>query len=600
MVKNLIATVLLSFFGLDIIAVGAPATSDRPNVILILADDMGRCDLAFFGNPKIQTPNFDKLARESTRFEYFYVSPVCSPTRSSLMTGRYNFRTGVVDTALGRESMYPEEVTLAEMLRSAGYRTGIFGKWHLGDSYPMRPVDQGFEESLVIRSGGTGQLACPRKDNNFRPVLLHNGRQVSGNKYTNDLFTDAAIRFISDHSKEPFFVYLPVNTPHTPLEVPERYYRVYKQMNLEHSEFPGAGHPLEGKADQEMIARIYGMVASLDENVGRLLAKLDELKLKENTILIFLSDNGANQAYVDPKTGLYQDATNRRPLNARYNCGMLDLKGSVYEGGIRVPFFVRWPAKLKGRRTIERIAAHIDVAPTLLEACGVNKPPQVKFDGLSLMPLLKDEQSTWLDRNLYSQWHRGDTPQIYRAFAVRSEKYKLVQPNGADGLELAMPQPFKLFDMRSDPLELKNVADDHAEIVERMRGEYEHWFKEVTSERNYSDPSRIRIGAAEENPTTLTWHDSRGGDSIGRYFDVQVDKAGLYQIALRYPLTSMSAAAHFAAQSVRVTQKVKAGTMRCVFPQAVHLAAGPTRLDVGVDQGGKIGRVDCLEIKRTR
>src|SRR5262249_3329484 len=408
------------------------------------------------------------------------------------------------------QSMHPEEVTIAEMLRSAGYRTGIFGKWHLGDSYPMRPTDQGFEESLVFRSGGTGQLACPRADGDFRTVLLQNGRQTSGRKYTNDLFTDAVIRFISDHRKEPFFVYLPVNTPHTPLEVPERYYRTYKQMNLEHSEFPTIGHPLEGKADQEMIARIYGMVASLDENVGRLLAKVDELNLRENTIVIFLSDNGANQAQLDPKTGLYQDATNRRPINARYNCGMLDLKGSVYEGGIRVPFFIRWPAKLKGERAVKRIAAHIDVTPTLLEACGVTKPPQVKFDGLSLMPLLKDEQSSWPDRNLYFQWHRGDVPQIYRAFAVRSEKYKLVQANGADGSEMSMPQPFKLFDMRSDPLEFNNVADDHPEIVEAMRGEYEHWFNDVTSERNYSDPSRIHIGAEAENPTTLTFHDSRG------------------------------------------------------------------------------------------
>jgi arylsulfatase A-like enzyme len=594
-----LATSFLSLLSFQILAVAAPATSDRPNVLLILADDMGRGDLAFFGNPKIKTPNFDKLASESTRFEYFYVSPVCSPTRASLMTGRYNFRTGVVDTALGRQSMDPNEVTIAEMLRAAGYRTGIFGKWHLGDSYPMRPIDQGFEESLVIRAGGTGQLLCPRADNDFRPVLLHNGRQTNGKKYTNDLFTDAAIRFISDHRTESFFVYVPVNTPHTPLEVPERYYHTYKQMNLGHSEFPSAGHPLEGKADQEMIARIYGMVASLDENVGRLLAKLDELKLKENTIVIFLSDNGANQAQIDPKTGLYQDATNRRPINARYNCGMLDLKGSVYEGGIRVPFFLRWPAKLKAGRNIEHVAAHIDVAPTLLEACGVTKPAQVKFDGLSLVPLLKDEQATWPDRNLYFQWHRGDTPQIYRAFAVRSGRYKLVQANGADGLAMSMPQPFKLFDMTGDPLELKNLADDHPDIVETMRGAYERWFKDVTSGRDYSEPSRIHIGAPEVDPTILTWHDSRG-DAIGQHFDIEADEAGSYRIALRYPATSTSGVAHFAVQTVHVTQKVKAGTTRCVFPKPIHLEAGRTRLEVGVDQSGKTGRVECIEIVRTK
>jgi N-sulphoglucosamine sulphohydrolase, C-terminal len=209
---------------------------------------------------------------------------------------------------------------------------------------------------------------------------------------------------------------------------------------------------------------------------------------------------------------------------------------------------VDWPVEVGESQISERE----DLA---LEACGVTKPAQVKFDGLSLVPLLKDEQATWPDRNLYFQWHRGDTPQIYRAFAVRSEKYKLVQANGADGLE--MSQPFKLFDMRSDPLEFKNVADDHPDIVEAMREAYERWFKDVTGGRNYSDPSRIHVGAPDENPTILTWHDSRGGDSIGRYFDVQVDRAGLYNIVLRYPVTSMPGAAHFAVQTVRATQKVK-------------------------------------------
>jgi hypothetical protein len=266
---------------------------------------------------------------------------------------------------------------------------------------------------------------------------------------------------------------------------------------------------------------------------------------------------------------------------------MLGLKGSVYEGGIRSPFFIRWPGKLKADRDIQWIAAHIDLAPTLLEACDATKPPQVKFDGLSLMPLLRGEQAAWPDRNLYFQWHRGDTPQIYRAFAVRSQKYKLVQPNGADGAEMPMSQPLKLFDMRTDPLELKNIAADYPEIVQTMRTEYERWFKDVTAERNYSDPSRIHVGAPEENPTRLTWHDSRGGDSIGRYFDVQVDKAGSYRIALRFPVTSMPGAAHFAADTNHVTQRVKARTTMCVFSQTIPLATGPTRLEVGVDQGGR-------------
>lgn len=574
--------------------------SGRPNVILILADDLGSGDIGFYGNPKIKTPHLDRLARDSTRFEYFYASPVCSPMRASLMTGRYHFRTGVVDTMLGRQSMHPDEVTLAAMLRAAGYRTGIFGKWHLGDSYPMRPIDRGFEESLVIRSGGTGQMACPCEDNNFRPVLLHNGRQTIGKAYTNDLFTDAAIRFLTKHRRMPFFVYLPLNTPHTPLEVPDRYYRPYKEMNLEHSEFPATGHPLEGKADQEMIARIYGMVTNLDENLGRLFAKLEELKLANDTIVIFLSDNGPLQAWYDPQRGIYLDATNRRPLNPRHNRGMLDLKGSVYEGGIRVPFFVRWSAKFKAGRDIRQIAAHIDLAPTLLEACNVVKPPRVRFDGISLMPLLNDEGAAWPDRNLYFQWHRGDIPQMYRAFAVRSPRYKLVQARGADGAEMSMPQPFKLFDMKTDPLEMKDVAQDHPEIVESMRGDYERWFKDATSERNYSMPSRIHVGARQENPTILTWHDSRGGDAIGRHFDVEVLREGTYRIVLRFPVTSSAATAYFSAAATRVAQKVRAGVETCAFSQPVLLAAGPVRLEAGVDHGGKLSRVECVEIRRIR
>lgn len=596
-----LGTAVLSFYFLFAVALHASSfKSGQPNVVLILADDLGSGDLGFYGNPKVRTPHLDRLAREGTRFEYFYVSPVCSPTRASLMTGRYHFRTGVVDTALGRQSMHPDEVTLAELLREAGYRTGIFGKWHLGDSYPMRPIDQGFEESLVIRTGGTGQLVCPREETNFRPMLLHNGRQTNGKGYTADLFTEAAIRFLSKYRDRPFFVYLPFNTPHTPLEVPERYYGHYKQVNLEHSEFPASGHPLAGKADQEMIARIYGMVENLDANVGRLLAKLDELQLAQDTILIFMSDNGPLQARYDPQKGIYLDATNRRPLNARYNRGMLDLKGSVHEGGIRSPFFIRWPDELKPNRSVKAIAAHIDVVPTLLEAFGVPKPSQVKLDGLSLMPLLRNEQTSWPDRNLYFQWHRGDTPELYRAFAVRSQTYKLVQPNGADGTELSMPQPFKLFDMRTDPLEMKNVAEDYPEIVQAMREEYERWFRDVTSERNYSDPSRIHLGAFAENPTRLTWHDSRGGSTLGRYFDVFVEQAGSYRAKLRFPATSVPGTASFSAATTRITKRLKAGTTTCNFPQTVHLPTGPVRLEVGVEQEGKVSRVECLEIERTK
>src|SRR5438876_8306523 len=271
------------------------------------------------------------------------------------MTGRYNYRTGVVDTFLGRAMMHGDEVTVAEMLGANGYRTAIFGKWHLGDNHPMRPQDQGFQESLVHRGGGIGQHADPPGNRYFDPVLQHNGRPVKMRGYCSDIFTDEAIRYIGRQGDRPFFVYLAYNCPHEPLQVPDDYYQLYQKMNLAHDQFPKIGHPLPGEARQDVTAKVYGMITNIDDNLGRLFAKLDELKLADETIVVFLTDNG--------------------PQQVRYNSGLLERKGSVHEGGIRVPCFIRWPAgKLEPGRVVDRIAAHIDLTPTLLAACGVPKP----------------------------------------------------------------------------------------------------------------------------------------------------------------------------------------------------------------------------------
>ncbi|MDQ3651361.1 MAG: sulfatase-like hydrolase/transferase, partial [Acidobacteriota bacterium] len=291
--KLMTLTLLMVFLSANFTTTAQPnrrsLQAKRPNVILIITDDQGHGDLGFHGNPKIKSPNIDRLARESTRFVNFYVSPVCAPTRASLMTGRYNYRTGVVDTYLGRAMMHPDEVTLAEMLSRAGYRTGIFGKWHLGDNYPMRPMDQGFEESLIHFGGGIGQPsdpAVPGGSSYFDPVLQHNGKQVKTKGYCSDVYTDAAINFITENRNKPFFTYLAFNAPHTPLQVPRSYFEQYKGMKLDRSEFPSTGHTLPANVDSDTTAKVYGMVTNIDDNLGRLFSKLEELRIADNTILI--------------------------------------------------------------------------------------------------------------------------------------------------------------------------------------------------------------------------------------------------------------------------------------------------------------------------
>lgn len=562
-------------------ASSTPTQLRPPNVVVIITDDQGHGDLGFHGNPKIRTPNLDRLARQSVRLTSFYVSPVCAPTRASLLTGRYNYRTGVVDTYLGRALMHPDEVTLAEMFASAGYRTGIFGKWHLGDNYPMRPIDQGFQESLVHKGGGIGQPSDPPGgESYFNPILQHNGKPIKTKGYCSDVFTEAAIKFMTRNQKRPFLVWLAFNAPHTPLQVPTNYYAIYKEMNLTHSEFPNDGHPLPGKADQETTGKVYGMINNIDDNVGRLLAKLDALKLTTNTIVIFLTDNG--------------------PQQVRYNSGMLERKGSVHEGGIRVPFFIRWPGQLQPNREVDRIAAHIDLVPTLLEACHVSQPTGAAFDGVSLWPLLKGEKVEWPDRTLYFQWHRGDLPELYRAFAGRSQRYKLVQPLGANQPLNSQPS-FKLYDMETDPIERKDISTEHPDVVEQMRRGYELWFRDVSSARGYAPP-RIHLGAPQENPVTLTrqdWRGPRAGwgtNSLG-HWEVQVTRAGAYNIRLQFPIVNEPATAHFVVGTITLQKELKPGATERLL-KSVRLPTGPARLEAWIAQPMKNVGVHYVEVRR--
>ena len=554
---------------------------ERPNVLLIITDDQGYGDLGFHGNPKIRTPNLDQLARASVQFQRFYVSPVCAPTRASLMTGRYNYRTGVVDTYLGRAMMHPDEVTLAEMLATAGYRTGIFGKWHLGDNYPMRPMDQGFQESLVHKGGGIGQPSDPPGgESYFDPVLQHNGATVQTKGYCSNVFTDAAMKFIEESRGKPFFAYLAFNCPHAPLQVSDQDYIPYSRMNLGPGEFPAVGQPLAGNTPHDVTARIYGMITNIDDNLGRLFEAVERLNLSRNTIVLFLTDNG--------------------PQQVRYNAGLRDRKGSVYEGGIRVPFFMRWPGRFREGLKVDRIAAHIDIAPTLLDLCGIDRPKAVSFDGRSLQPLLAGETGNWPDRTLYFQWHRGDEPQLYRSFAAQSQRFKLVQPLGAgDGAAPRDPR-FELYDIEADPFEFKNIAGDHPSVVDRLRRGYEAWFRDVSASRGYAPPP-IHVGSTHENPVILTRQDWRGpraswtSEGLG-YWEILVEKEDSYQVTLHFAPVGTRASAHFAFRGVTRDVTVQPGERNHSF-SGLRLPAGPGRLETWIQQDQDTAGVLYVEVR---
>jgi arylsulfatase A-like enzyme len=554
----------------------------HPNVVIIITDDQGHGDLGVHGNPVIKTPNLDKLAKQSVRMKNFYVSPVCAPTRASLMTGRYNYRTGVVDTFVGRAMMHADEVTIAEMLRAIGYRTGIFGKWHLGDCYPLRAMDQGFEESLVLKGGGIGQPSDPPGgESYFNPILQHNGKAVKKEGYVTDVLTDAALEFMGKNKDSPFLCYIAFNCPHGPLEVPAKYHEMYKgQIKLD--AFPKIGFPIEGKVNLDETAKIYGMITNIDDNLGRLFARLEELGIANDTIVIFLTDNG--------------------PQQPRYNSGMRGRKGTVFEGGTRVPFFVRWPGGFKGDRDVSRIAAHIDVAPTLAEICGAKLPRDRKIDGVSLHPLWLDESIDWPDRSLFLQWHRGDIPEMNRACAVRTQRWRLVQPDGVQEKSKFDANKWLLFDVQKDPYEANDVAKDNPDVVKDLRQKYEAWFKDVAATRKFEHP-RIVVGSDKEPVTTLTRQDWRSNDgnwspkSLG-HWDVTIDRAGNFDFSATLP----GAAARGATLRVKLgdrvyTKKIEEGA-KSESIRGIDLPAGSLQIEAALIEGDTTRGVRFVEVRR--
>jgi arylsulfatase A-like enzyme len=549
---------------------GSRRVRKRPNVILVMTDDQGYGDLGATGNNLIRTPNIDAMAHRSGSMENFYVCPVCAPTRACLMTGRYNYRTRVVDTWIGRAMMEPEETTIAEILHDEGYETGIFGKWHLGDNYPMRPMDQGFTESVVHRGGGIGQPADPPggEGKYTDPILMDNGQPKQFKGYCTDVYFGRAMSWMSEcvAQLKSFFAYIPTNAPHGPFgDVPEDLYEKYKAMDLSNRNFTqDKGHKLPADDDPDKRARIFAMITNIDDNMGKLFAKLDQLGITKNTIVIFMVDNGPN--------------------GRRYVAGMKGMKGHVHEGGIRSPFFFQWPDVVREGTSSDRIAAHIDVFPTILEACGAAKPKGLKLDGRSILPLLQGKKIAWRDRTIYIQSHRGDAPVLYHHFAARNQRWKLLHGSGFGRENFDGEPKFELYDMAADPLEQNDLAAERPDIVKAMRKQYEAWFADVSGTRynNYAPP-RIHIGTAHENPVVLTrqdWRHAKGrpwaADSNG-YWELYVAKAGKYDIKIDFPAANSDGELLIEVSGCRIGQTIDKGETSAKFT-AMPIGKGPTRL----------------------
>ncbi len=479
--------------------------SQKPNVILIITDDQGYGDLACHGNPIIKTPTMDKLHSESVRLTNFHVGPTCAPTRASLMTGRYCNRTGVWHTIMGRSLLRHDEITMGDVFRDAGYTTGIFGKWHLGDNYPFRPQDRGFDESVFHGGGGVTQTPDYWDNDYFDDTYWHNGLPTTYEGYCTDVWFDNALVFINKNQHKPFFCYISTNAPHSPFNVDPKYSLPYIEQGV-----------------PEHRARFYGMIENIDENMARLEAHLENIGLRDNTIFIFMTDNGTAAGAGLDENGFV--------LNG-FNAGMRGTKNWAYDGGHRVPCFIRWPnGYIGGGKDVERITAHVDLLPTLMAMCGISQKADHNMDGESILPLLQSPEQTWKDRILITDSQRVDMPIKWRKSAVMTDRWRLI--NGVE-----------LYDMTVDPGQNTDVAADFEAVVQELRAAYEAWWEDVS--QRFNEYCHILIGSDFENPVRLTAHDwhvepnpwnqghIRQGHISNGYWAVEIVEDGTYEFALR-------------------------------------------------------------------
>jgi arylsulfatase A len=439
---------LLVFYPIGwLCAAVAPALDAKPNVLLIVTDDQGYGDFGFTGNPHLKTPRLDALAKDSARFERFYVNPLCAPTRAALLTGRYSLRTGVYGVSRGEETMREEETTVAELLRDAGWRTGLFGKWHNGENFPYTPNGQGFQHTLGFNLG--------HWNNYFDTTLRGNNEWVKTQGWISDALTQSALQFIEKNRAQPWFCYLSYNAPHSPFQCPDTLFNKYKKLGLD-----------------DTLAAVYGMCEDIDRQVGRVLGQLERWSLAENTMVIFLTDNGPN--------------------TQRFNGGLRGKKGTLYEGGVRTPCLLRYPARVREARVISQIAAHIDLLPTLCELTGVAARTKNPIDGRSLVPLLEGRTEGWPDREIFIQ----NTP---RRDESRTQGSVVTQRFHA----VNAGKSWELYELTSDPGEKRDLAagasGEARMILDDLTAKYERWWSQVSEGVVEARPP-IPAGLAEENP----------------------------------------------------------------------------------------------------
>ncbi|QYY35981.1 arylsulfatase [Ruficoccus sp. ZRK36] len=443
----------------------------KPNVILIMTDDQGYGDLACTGNPWINTPNIDRLHGDSYRLTDFHVAPLCTPTRGGMMTGRYPARNGAWATAWGRSILRADQVLMPEVFRASGYATGLFGKWHLGDSYPYRPQDRGFEKVVAHRGGGVGQVPDFWGNSYFDDTYFHNGDPVEHNGYCTDVWFDEAMAYIRENkdADRPFFCYLATNAPHDPYRVADRYAAPYR------------GNPEIANPE------FYGMITNIDENVGRLEGMLQETGLAENTVLIFMTDNGTSG-------GMQMDEDEF--CVSGYNAGMRGRKASVYEGGHRVPFFIRWPqGGMQGGVDIPSPANYIDLLPTFIELFGLEPPADTAFDGQSFRAQLSPDAPAPEERNIFVNFRQNTEPPRKWDTSMMRGPWRLVKGR-------------ELYHIGEDPGQRKDVAAEHPELAAQMLADYEAYWAEVEEGLKVFCP--LYLGCPEENPVRLDAMDVMG------------------------------------------------------------------------------------------
>jgi arylsulfatase A-like enzyme len=482
----------------------------KPNVVFVLTDDQGYGDLACLGNPIIQTPNIDHLYTESIRLQDYHVGPTCAPTRAGLFTGHFHNSTGVWHTVGGRSLLREGEWSMATAFSENGYTTGMFGKWHLGDNYPYRPQDRGFLEVVTHGGGGVGNTPDYWDNNYNNDVYAVNGTWTPFQGYCTDIWFNEALKFIEQHKAEPFFCYISTNAPHSPYIVDDKY-----------------SDPYVGRVENQDRADFYGMITSIDENLGILRQKLAEWGLAENTIFIFTTDNGTSGGVTLDENGFMVNG---------YNAGMRGLKGSEYEGGHRVPLFLHWPAGgLVEGRDVTELTANVDVMPTLLDLCGID-PGAHNFDGCSLKTLLFDDSDEWPDRIVVTDSQRVAYPIKWRQSAtmMRQEDKSWRLINGTE-----------LYDVQSDPEQSHDISGEHPDSLTQLRDGYEKWWEIVSRQFDTTIPIPIgqHIGETvllnshdwRNDPVECAWNQSliRAGMECNGYWEVNVAAAGGYHIELR-------------------------------------------------------------------